>query len=159
MKKLLFLVLLCAITTSLRAQVNSIGFQNTSSCDVWIVLYGSTGACATTHSSNPIQVPAGATFGYSDPTAVPGGMNGGGTTLGATDVFTRVQVLEGNPAYAGIVACLTPGGPSITGSGCLGPTSTSLLVYDVIPFTCNLCGNVTVQWTAASPTAAVIEIF
>lgn len=159
MKKLLLLVVLCATTVITKAQVNAIGFQNTTGCDVWIILYGSTGACVTSHNSAAIQVPAGASFGYSDPTQVPGGMNGGGTTLGPTDYFTRVQVFYGNPAYLGVVACLSPGGISVTGSGCSGPTSNTITVQDVVPFSCTTCGTVTVQWTPAPPNAAVIQIF
>lgn len=103
MKKMFFLMaLLCLIAIGANAQYTSFQISNTSSCDVYVMLYGTTSGsgCATDYNSSILVIPGTSTVTYSSPATVPGGLTGTGGTLGGGGHFTMVRVLNGPYMYS-----------------------------------------------------------
>lgn len=163
MKKTFFLMaLLCLITTASFAQYNTLTINNTSSCTVYLQLYGTTfsSGCMADYGSNILAIPPG-TVTYADPTMVPGGMTGTGGTLNVNDNFTMVRVLNGPYMYS----CFTPTAYML--SDCIpGATSnvSNVQFFGYDPFTgCYKCpspGVVYDLWyNPTGPTTVTLEIF
>lgn len=163
--KTLFLsaLLLCtlAITTA-QAQYNSFTINNNTSCDIFVVFYGTTATafppCQANYRSNIVQIPAGSSMHYTDPSpsSVPGGLDDGwGTLLGSSDNFTRVRVYHGPPS----VACISLGSVNMSDCTAGGSTFTSPFVLEQYTGTCSTCyASASISWMVYSPTHAGIDI-
>lgn len=158
MKKLILLAVLCAVHCAAYAQAGSLSVTNTTTCDVFMEVFGDVNTgCGTSYVSSFITIPALTTTAitYSDPTAVPGGMNCGTctpTSLGSTDYITMVRVQKGVPG------CGTPNYKDL-GEPCVPlPTTWTYMVTDAS--TCNACGITNVTYTpAATPGGAASIAF
>lgn len=134
-------MMLCLASMWGSAQVVSLGLNNNTSHDVWVIVYGEASAtCGTTYSA-VVHLTSGNSIGYTTPASV----------LPSANYFTRVRLLHGDPS----IACITPGGSSVTGSGCAGPSTASVSIEDV---TCTTVYTATVDWLPQAGSAAIVEV-
>lgn len=160
MKKLFITTaLLCLLSVFTKAQYGSFTINNNTPCTVYVILYGTVNGavppCQINYKSTVLAIPSYRSILYSDPSAVPGGMSKGGTTLAAGDMFTMARVYHGNPS----MSCTSTGTADM--SDCW--TGTTL----VAPFdleqtsgiSCVPCHpGAAVSWTIYSSTHAGIDI-
>lgn len=160
--KFLLMAFLCLFAFSANAQYNSFTINNNAPCDLYVVLYGTTSsaipACQANYRSNVIAIAAGGVVTYTDPAAVPGGLDDGtGVVLGASDNFTFARVYHGNP----MAACTAPGTANM--SDCLAAGVTSVTGFSLDNFSgggCVACSSgVTINWVVLTATHAGIDIF
>jgi hypothetical protein len=153
MTKFIMFIMIVTIGFTAKAQVTTLQVNNTTGCGVWLIFHGSTGPCNTDYSSQAIYFGPGASAVYANPAAVPGGLlDAFFNPLGPGGVFTRVRLLKSDPN----VPC-SPGGASVTGSGCSGPSSATMTVEVGPPPLCLPCSTATtIQWLPVNPTTAQI---
>lgn len=152
MKKLFFaIVLMCMSTMAAKAQYQSITINNNSSCEAYVLLWGTTSAtCAYDYlQPNYISIPAGSSLFFTDPDNA-GAITGlyledaNGTQLGSTGYFTKVQVYSSIPDPA--TSCpityvyeMTDCGPTIL-------TTQATTIEDGFN-ACSSCGTGNITWT------------
>lgn len=161
MKSMFFLMaMLCLTAIGANAQYTSLSIQNNTACTVYVELKGTTNAsgCMIDHSSTSIiAIPPGITE-FSDPTDGVT-MSDGGSTLGTTDKFTAVRVIDINPAGA---SCHTPN--FVFMGDCFPGTVTyaSMWLYNWTGTSCPICTTVStppnIYWQVMSPTYASVII-
>lgn len=152
MKKLFFAIaLMCLSTMAVQAQHQSITITNHSSCEAYILLWGTSSAtCAFDYvQQNYISIPAGAIFNFTDPDDA-GATTGqylediNGNQLGATGYFTRVSVYSSIPNP--ITSC--PVTHVYNMSDCPPANTTQAITIEDGLNSCNSCGSGNVTWTA-----------
>lgn len=156
MKKLLFsLAIACLISIAATAQpYNNLAIQNTTSCNVYIELYGTTGSpsCATDYSSVVIMLPPGS-YLWNPGTSPQPLTKRGNPPLTSSDGFTKVRVYHGDPS----LDCVTAGYLDFSNCATGSITSTSSFILDHT--TCLTCGSANIDWSIVSATTALLKIY
>lgn len=160
MKKLLLsLTILCVASVAAMAQpYNSVTINNNTGCTVYVRLDGDVAGatCTTNYQSATIGIAPGITT-YTDPSAVPGGMNDGfGNTLGSSDEFFAIEVASSNPIATNLCSVINV----YYMSDCAGSmlTSTSSTFDDWNGVSCNSCGGGTVYNINLTSGGSVLQL-
>lgn len=155
MNKTLFIAaMLCCISFFANAQYNSLTINNNTGCTIYLWLGGVPNftPCGADYRSNVLSIPPGPTT-YSDPTAVPGGLNRGGGSLGTNDKFSMAIVYNSDPAGG------CSGYQEYAMSDCITgmQTSVTTVTFKDASNSCNTCGVYDITWSGAG-TNAVLDI-
>ncbi len=148
MKKLITFIMLATACITAKAQYSSLNIINNSSCDVEVVLYGTTNGsgCLADYKTYNIPIPAFGSLPMADPTHSPQPLDdGSGNLLGLTDKFTMVRVLHGDPT----LMCTTAGTADM--SDCIPGASTSVMGFAVESGSlCGFCTNINITWSVVA---------
>lgn len=154
MKKIILsALLLCICAVATKAQYNSLDVTNTTSCDVFYILHGTTSGsgCQANYKSTLLHLGANSSVSYSDPSAVPGGLDdGNGNILGAGDDFTMALIYEGSQA------CIS--NPAAQMSDCIPGAATNVTGFTLEDAACMSCTSANIDWNVLSPSQVSVDV-
>lgn len=160
MKNLLFSAFaLCIFSVAASAQYQTLEINNMTGCTVFMQVDGNVagGICAPDYRSGTLGIAPGMTV-FNDPSTVPGGVNGGGGgTLGASDFFNMVSVVNTQPIATNMCTPIT----AYHLSDCYPPMNTSYSGINFLDWngsSCSSCGTYDITWTVVNPTTVRIDI-